>query len=529
MKFLRAAFRAALFLLLVPLVFPAPPAVLAEDATLIARDGSIRLSGDLLSYDGEYYRIATEYGVLTVDGSGVSCEGPGCPELGSWVARLTFSGAPEMADVLLPALVEGFARRRGYRLERSTLERGLRYALYEADTGREEGGEDRKTAEFTILRSSSGEGIADLLSEQADFALSLREASPEEAARAREAGLGNLASVRQARVIALDAMAVIVAPSNPVRRISLADLRAIYTGKITNWRELGGEDAPITPYLPEDDAGLAALFRATMLRGAKLTEAVIRLPDNDAVIRKLVRDPFGIGIASLARHGAAEVLTLTGSCGFDVAPDAQAIKAEDYPLTAPLYLYLPGRRLPRIGREFLSYLRSDPAQMVVRRAGLVDQVPGELPVEAQGRRLANAILAAGEEIGLEELQEMARLMTDYSRLSVTFRFRDGSSALDAPSLSNIALLADALEAGRYDGRALLFVGFSDGQGAAGANRRLALKRARAVLGAIREAAETLDEARTEMRAIAFGEALPIACDDTPWGRQVNRRVEVWLR
>ncbi len=526
MTLLRAAFRAALFLLLPPL---ACPAALAEDATLTARDGSIRLSGDLLSYDGEYYRIATEYGVLTVDGSGVSCEGPGCPELGSWVARLTFSGAPEMADVLLPALVEGFARRRGYRLERSTLERGLRYALYEADTGREGGGAGRKAAEFTILRSSSGEGIADLLSEQADFALSLREASAEEVARAREAGLGSLASARQARVIALDAMAAIVAPSNPVRRISLADLRAIYTGEITNWRELGGEDAPIAAYLPEDDAGYAALFRTTMLRGAALAEGVTRLPDNDALARKVAQDPFGIGIASLARHGAAAVLTLTGSCGFEVAPDAQTIKAEDYPLTAPLYLYLPGRRLPRIGREFLSYLRSDMAQMVIRRAGLVDQMPGEMPVEAQGRRLANAILAAGEEIGLEELQEMARLMADYRRLSVTFRFRDGSSALDAPSLSNVALLAHALEAGEYDGRALLFVGFSDGQGEAGANRRLALKRARAVLAAVRDAAETLERSRAEMRAIAFGEALPIACDDTPWGRQANRRVEVWLR
>ena len=124
---------------------------------------------------------------------------------------------------------------------------------------------------------------------------------------------------------------------------------------------------------------------------------------------------------------------------------------------------------------------------------------------------------------------MARLMADYRRLSVTFRFRDGSSALDAPSLSNVALLAHALEAGEYDGRALLFVGFSDGQGEAGANRRLALKRARAVLAAVRDAAETLERSRAEMRAIAFGEALPIACDDTPWGRQANRRVEVWLR
>lgn len=517
MKFLRAASCAALFLLLLPF------AVAAEDVTLTSRDGSIELSGDLLGYDGEFYRIDTDYGVLTVDGSGVTCDGPGCPQLGAYVARLTFSGAPEMADVLLPALIEGFALRRGYRLERETQDTGLLYTLFEA------GESGAKAAELTILRTSSSEGFADLLGERADLALSLREVRAEETELAKEAGLGNLTSARQARVIALDAMAVVVAKVNPVQKISLADLRAIYLGEISNWSQLGGEDAPITAYLTNNDAGYAALFQATMLGGKAPGAGVVRLASNHALTHAVAKDPFGIGIASNAQTGAAAILTLTGRCGFEVAPDIQAIKAEDYPLTAPLYLYLPARRLPKIGREFLAYLRSGAAQMVVRRTGMVDQMPGESPVEAQGRRLANAILAAGDEVALDDLQKMARLMVDHSRLSVTFRFRDGASDLDAPSLSNVALLADALEAGRYDGRQLRFVGFSDGQGDAGANQRLALRRARAVLQAVRDAAETLGDSQVEMGADAFGEALPMACDDTPWGRQVNRRVEVWVR
>ena len=243
MKFLRAASCAALFLLLLPF------AVAAEDVTLTSRDGSIELSGDLLGYDGEFYRIDTDYGVLTVDGSGVTCDGPGCPQLGAYVARLTFSGAPEMADVLLPALIEGFALRRGYRLERETQDTGLLYTLFEA------GESGAKAAELTILRTSSSEGFADLLGERADLALSLREVRAEETELAKEAGLGNLTSARQARVIALDAMAVVVAKVNPVQKISLADLRAIYLGEISNWSQLGGEDAPITAYLTNDDAG----------------------------------------------------------------------------------------------------------------------------------------------------------------------------------------------------------------------------------------------------------------------------------
>ncbi len=517
MNFLRAAICAALFLQLLPF------AGIAEDATLISRDGSIELSGDLLGYDGEFYRIETEYGVLTVDGSGVTCDGPGCPQLGAYVARLTFSGAAEITDVLLPALIEGFALRRNYRIERTALNEGLLYTLFER------GEVGNKAAEINILRTSSGKGFTDLLDERADFALSLREIRPTEVAHAKEAGLGNLTNARQARVIALDALVPVVASANPLRKISLAELREIYTGKITNWSEIGGENAPITAYLTQDNVGYSGRFLATMLSGKAPAAQVVRLASNHALTDAVARDPFGIGIASFAQPGAATILTLTGACGFEVVPSAASIKAEDYPLTAPLYLYLPARRLPKIGREFLTYLRTGAAQMVVRRTGMVDQRPGESGIAAQGRRLANAIIAAGEEVTLADLQEMATLMADTSRLSVTFRFRDGSSNLDAPSLSNIGLLAHALEAGRYDDRVLHFVGFSDGQGDAGANKRLALRRARAVLKAVREAAETLSDGQIDMRAEAFGEALPMACDDTPWGRQVNRRVEVWLR
>ena len=81
----------------------------------------------------------------------------------------------------------------------------------------------------------------------------------------------------------------------------------------------------------------------------------------------------------------------------------------------------------------------------------------------------------------------------------------------------------------FDGRTLVFVGFSDGQGDAGLNKRLAQRRAEAVRAAVLDVAETYDPERTEIAIDAFGEALPMACDDTDWGRQINRRVEVWVR
>ncbi len=90
----------------------------AQDVALTAPDGAVEISGNPLGFDGEFYRADTRFGELTVDGSGVLCDGPGCPDLPDHIARLGFSGAATMAAVLLPALAEGFALRNELRAER---------------------------------------------------------------------------------------------------------------------------------------------------------------------------------------------------------------------------------------------------------------------------------------------------------------------------------------------------------------------------------------------------------------------------
>lgn len=124
---------------------------------------------------------------------------------------------------------------------------------------------------------------------------------------------------------------------------------------------------------------------------------------------------------------------------------------------------------------------------------------------------------------------MTRTLDGMARLTTSFRFESGSIRLDAQSRSNVQQLARALEVGRYDARQVTFVGFSDGDGPASANRDIALKRADAVRRAVKQAAETANFDRVVLDVDAFGEALPMACDDSAWGRQANRRVEVWVR
>ncbi len=517
-------FRCAAFCAALSFVFVCSEAV-AQDVTLTSTDGAVEISGTLLGFDGEFYRVDTKFGELTVDGSGVNCEGPGCPNLSSYVAEVAFSGSSAMAEVLVPALIEGFALRNGYRTRREQTEGdNFVYELTSGDT-------DKTLARFYFHVSNTDEGFADLLANEADIVMALREVRPQERRLAKEAGMGDLTDPNRSHVLALDAMVAVVAPDNPIRTISTLDLARVFAGEVTNWSDLGGPDAPIDLHLPDSGFGLAQAVEDRLIKvaGRSFAPNIQRHTLSSDLSRAVATDPFAIGIASYAETGTARVLTLTGACGFTLAASRLSIKTEDYPLNSPMFLYLPARRLPKLARAFLGYTRGPAAQIVIRRSGFVDQVPEEVPVRLQGDRLANAIAASGPEVGLETLQNMVKTLRPMRRLTLSFRFETGSSRLDAQSRSNVAQFTRELESGVFGAREILFVGFSDGEGAASGNLRISEARARAVRDAVLDRAETASSADRAIGIAAFGEAMPMACDDTDWGRQVNRRVEVWLR
>jgi len=497
----------------------------AQDITLTSPDGVVEISGTLLGFDGEFYRVETVYGELTVDGSGVTCDGPGCPNLIDFVADITISGSSGMADILMPALLDGFALRNGYAVERDiTGTTNFTYVLSDPATRSD-------LARFRFKASTTDEGFADLLADEADIAMSLREIRAAEAKRGYEAGLGDLRGKNRSRVLALNALVPIVAPGNPVSRITTAELAAVFSGRIDNWQALGGPDAPIALHVPEQSSGLLQAIEDRLLAPAAQTLASKSEHHTKSadLVRAVQRDPFAIGLATYESSGNAVRLPLSGGCGFAVHATRRGIKTEDYPLTAPMFLYLPARRLPKMARDFLTYTRGPAAQIVIRRAGFVDQSPEEVPIALQGERFANAIAQADKSVPLADVQAIVARLGNHERLTTTFRFRPGVSALDPQSQSNAQQLARALEIGTYEGRELVFVGFSDGEGSSEANRTIALRRAKSVRDAVLEAAETADHSKLNIAVEGFGEALPMACDESAWGRQVNRRVEVWLR
>ncbi len=129
-----------------------PMTAAAQDVQLRSLDGSVTLAGDLIAYDGAYYRLDSIYGPLTIAAEGVACAGPGCPDLERFVAEARIAGEATVVEGLLPALLAGFAESRGMVLATPDItESGLSYALIRADGS--------PAARFDIAAGTSDTGM----------------------------------------------------------------------------------------------------------------------------------------------------------------------------------------------------------------------------------------------------------------------------------------------------------------------------------------------------------------------------------
>lgn len=471
-----------------------PSGAAAQDVTLTSRDGSLSISGTLQGYDGEFFRVSTSYGPLTIDGQGVICDGPACPELTAPKAVIRLVGAEDAGRALLPPLIAAFAKSRGLVLS--------------SDGAISDPATQEVLAEISFDPMAPAEARAAVLSGAAMLAV----------AAATEPDLGSQA-------VALDALVPIMAPDNPLPRLSTTDLARALSGEATNWNQVGGPDMPLVLHALAPDSDLQKALAARLGRevAATVTHATLK-----ELAEAVAKDPWALAVTGRAAVGPAKAVALTDSCGFPLLPSRLAVKAQDYPLTLPVYLLTPRHRLPLVAREFLEFLSSPQAQKAVVSAGYIDRGAERQPMTADGLRLINAIKGAGAETTLEDLQALVAAMDGADRLSLTFRFEGGTTTLDAASRGNLSDLAQMLEAGLFKGQVLVLAGFSDGSGAARANLALSRDRAEAVLAALQALAPGLTEGQLPSVA-AFGEALPMACDETGAGRRLNRRVELWSR
>lgn len=492
-----------------------------QTVRLTTADGHLDLSGRIIEFDGEFYRLSTVYGPLTLSADSTLCEGAACPDPSAFTVEMMVSGARETGTVLVPALLEAFARSNGLSAKSIVQDdEHFTYVLSDPES-------DNDVLRMPFRVSTTSEGFADLLAEQAGLAMAAREIAPAERQRLVEAGLGDLTAPARSRVLALDGVTPFVAPENPLRAITIEDLARVLEGEITDWAALGGPPGPIALHVPARGLAARRFALSRITSGAPtFAPSAVSHPDPRDIADAVSRDPLAFGLGVHSESGAARKLDILGACGLRAPMSAFSLKAEDHPLTAPHFLYFPARRLPRPVREFLEFLDTPEAQQAAREVGFVDQEIRALPIQAQGDRLAAAISVAGDDVPLEDVRQMVSVLRDAERLSVTFRFEDGSTELDAQSRANLRLLSRYLGEAHAATSELLFVGFSDGVGRADANQRLSLRRAEAVRDAVLSLLPS-DVALPKIETLGFGEALPMACDEDEWGRRTNRRVEIW--
>ena len=492
---------------------------LAQDAVTITGEGGTPLvAGEVVGFDGRNLRLATEFGEVTLDYGAVICSGAACPDPDAYVPRLRFSGARRLGEVILPALIDGYARSVGGSVTREDGSDGtVGYGLLD------EGGE--AILDVSLRVTTTDDGLADLLALEADVVMAARDLTEEERTLAAEAGF----DLRdRSRMLALDALVPVVSPVLGLRDITPGALADIHAGNTVSWDALGAEPGPIAMHLISRETGQTQDLIDTLFLGAAAGGDVTYHDTLDGLLTAVAEGRGAIGLAPFGDIGSTRQIGLVGRCGRPAPATVETIKTEDYPLTMPLYLIGVDRMLHPREAAFLDWLGTGEAQLILRRAGVLTQDPVPIPLDRQGERLASAIAQAGVTVPLGEVRGMTAGLRGRVRLSLTFRFETGDAALAAPSLSHVEFLATAIEEGAYDDRTLYFLGFSDGDGPAAENLTLSRERAGVVRDAVVAALGGTVPDGLDLRIEGYGEMLPIACDDAAWGREVNRRVELWV-
>ena len=226
---------------------------------------------------------------------------------------------------------------------------------------------------ISVTGGGSGTGIASLINNTVDIANASRQIKPEEIENAQANGVEPLEMV-----IARDAIAVIIHPDNPIDELTIQQISAIYTGEITNWSQLGGEDRPVVRLSRETNSGTHVYFLENVLRmGEKDSELLfsmdtLLLPSSEGIIKEVSQNPNAIGYDGLG-YVTDEVKVIgvaTEMGGEYVFPSVETVNSGTYPIARELYMYTNGQP-EGVLAEYMDWIYSEEAQTIVAELGFV--------------------------------------------------------------------------------------------------------------------------------------------------------------
>ncbi|AXX97726.1 phosphate ABC transporter substrate-binding/OmpA family protein [Profundibacter amoris] len=493
--------------------------------SLISGDGT-RFTGNLQEYDGTNYVIESEQGVLTVRSEFVTCVGDACPDLGPVVAEFKVASPAGVGEQFIGKALNRFANEKSLNVTRSISYDGteVNYLLGN-NTG-------ELVASITVTPTDDIASLKALFSGDAAFALTREAFTVEEIAGIVNMRASDVASRLNAQTIALDALTATMNPANRVRSVSLKQMGDVLSGRVTNWKDVGGDDGAIQLHVLNADSNLARVIKRDILapRGLRLAANVMVHETLDELNKAIADDPMAFAVSYRSQNKGNAIPTTRNACNIFSSANSFSLQTEEYPLTMGWNLYtLQGQEVPDLSKSLAEYLSSDEGQAAAQEAGLVGLAIDKQAMSEQGERLLSAMLASSiDRAGINAYRDYLAEVSTADRLSTTLRFVSGSAQLDDRALRDVRRISELVRKGELDGNDILLIGFSDAVGVFKNNIVLSQARAeRAKADILNSTIGILDAAN--VKTFGFGPVAPVGCNETLDGRQLNRRVEVWIR
>ena len=219
--------------------------------------------------------------------------------------------------------------------------------------------------QIQVTGGGSGVGIAALINGTTDIAASSRPIKTSETDKLK----ARFATVGYSYPIARDGLSVYLNEKNPVKDLTIAQIRDIYTGKVTNWKQVGGNDAQIILYSRENSSGTYTYFKDNVLLGRDFAPRAQTLQGTAAVVNAVAKDANGIGYGGAAY---AKGIRFAGVKKDDKSPAVQpsldTVRTGQYPISRYLYLYTrvkPSKEM----KAFIDWATGPAGQQIVSKVG----------------------------------------------------------------------------------------------------------------------------------------------------------------
>lgn len=363
-----------------------------------------------------------------------------------------------------------------------------------------------KTVTIEVAAHGSSTGFTALKKSTADLAASSRPIKDSELVDLEP--LGDLKSPEAEQVIAIDGLAIILNPQNPLNSLNTEQLAQIFNGEASTWEAVGGVGGPIQVYARDDQSGTYDTFKDLVLRlrGKPLAPSAKRFESSEQLSDAVSQDPQGIGFIGLPYVRQAKAVAIVDGDSQPMLPLNSLIATEDYPLSRRLFFYLPPSSHNPWAKALVDFTQSSKGQAIVAASGFIAQQVQAMAVEPRASMP-------------EDYQAIAR---EAQRLTVNFRFEEGSASLDNKARQDLQRVVAYIRShGKLDKQVTL-VGFGDAKN--DPQRAALLSKLRAM--AVRRELVKSGVVPREIRG--FGAQMPVAANTADEGRIKNRRVEVWV-